>query len=141
MLGPNLFRPFKSCLYAGCAMQGLLKLELCKWGSLLFSQGLLLCKIPATATCFISVLLKQACLETPRPIKGRTCQQHKQPASSSKESPGLGIICVDCPGTEHLFLETGATSVVQQPSQVVLPGLLPVCSAACFYAKPQLLPK
>lgn len=105
------------------------------------SHCLHLCKIPATATCFISVLLKQACLETPRPIKGRTCQQHKQPASSSKESPGLGIICVDCPGTEHLFLETGATSVVQQPSQVMLPGLLPVCSAACFYAKPQLLPK
>lgn len=104
------------------------------------SHCLHLRKIPATATCFISVLLKQACLETPRPIKGRTCQQPKQPASSSKESPGLGIICVDCPGTEHLFLETGATRVVQQPSQVVLPGLLPVCSAARFYAKPQLLP-
>lgn len=80
------------------------------------------------------------CWETPRLVKAKACQQSKQPASSSKGSHSLGITRVLCPGTEHLFLETGASGVTPQPNQVSLPGLLPSTSATSFQAKAPLLP-
>lgn len=83
---------------------------------------------------------EQACLETPRPVKAKACQQPKGPASSSKESPRLGITWVLCLGTQHLFLETGAAGVTRQPNQVALPGLLPGTSDTHFHAKAYLVP-
>lgn len=81
-----------------------------------------------------------SCWETPRLVKAKACQQCEQPASSSKDSHRLGITRVLCPGTEHLFLETGATRVSRRPNQVSLPGLFPGTSATSFQARAQLLP-
>lgn len=60
---------------------------------------------------------EQLCWETPRLVKAKVCQQSKQPASSSKGSHSLGITRVLCPGTEHLFLETGATGVIHSQTR------------------------
>lgn len=89
------------------------------------SHCLCLCKITAKAICFFAALLLVSMLGISRSVKGKTHLQFKLPASSSEESPGLGITCVLCPGKEHLFLKTGATSIVQQPSQVMLPRFFP----------------
>lgn len=125
---------------------GLLKLELC---SAIFPEAAPIsthatARVDLQGHCNSSLFLwsppvSNCAGETPRLVKAKACQQSEQPGSSSKEFHSLGITRVLCPGTEHLFLETGATSVTPQPNQVSLPGLLPGTSAS-FQAKAHLLP-
>lgn len=141
----NFFRP---CLKQwGCVLMvlwGFLKLELC---SAIFPKAApagthVPAHVDVQGHCSSSLFLWspswEPCWETPRLVK--VCQQPKQPASSSKESHRLGTTRVLCPGTEHLFLETGATSITAQPNQVSLPGRLPGTSATSSQAKAHLLP-